>query len=214
MTLTFVLVVVVATAATAGAASLITGKQIKNGTISAKDLSKAVRKQLAKAGKSGPVGPQGPRGDIGAVGPVGPQGPTGIPPSQTLEFSAAQARGGTLANGGCVDLDSAVAYVDLPLPAGAVVTQVRARYIDTSTGQDLQFGLRHSTLAGTLGAPMALGASSDAGSPGVAVLTSDPGTVFPPVSDTSWYYLYAVSVTNHTGELAFCGAAVDYRISP
>lgn len=211
MALTFVLGAVVATAATAGAASLITGKQIKNGTISAKDLSKAVRKQLAKAGATGPVGPQGPKGD---VGPAGPTGPTGIPPSQTLELSAVQARGGTLNNGGCVDLDSAVAYLDLSLPAGAVVTQVRARYIDTTSGQDLQFNVRHSTLGGALGVPLASGGSSDAGSPGVAVLTSDPGTVFPPVSDTSWYYMYATSPTNHTGELAFCGAAVDYQISP
>jgi hypothetical protein len=212
--LTFVLGVMVATAATAGATSLITGRQIKDGTVAAKDLSKAVRKQLAKHGRAGAVGPQGPVGATGPMGPQGAQGPSGVPPNQTIEFSAAAARGGTIATGGCVDLDSAVAYLDLPLPAGAVITQIRARYVDNSPGQDLQFSVRHSTLGGTLADPVAIGASSDAGSPGVAVLTSDPGTVFPAVSDQSWYYMYGQSATTHTGELAFCGAAVDYHLAP
>ncbi len=51
---------VVASAATAGAASLITGKQIKDGSISKKDLAKALQKQLAKhevpAGAHRPAG--------------------------------------------------------------------------------------------------------------------------------------------------------------
>lgn len=51
---------VIASVATAGAANLITGRQIKNGTITAKDLSKAVRAQLAKAGTPGPQGATGP----------------------------------------------------------------------------------------------------------------------------------------------------------
>ena len=54
MALAFVLGLVIATGATAGATSLITGGQIKNGTIGAKDLSKAVRKKLARAGVPGP----------------------------------------------------------------------------------------------------------------------------------------------------------------
>lgn len=60
--LAFVLGLVIATAATAGAARLITGKQIKDGSISAKDLSRAVRAQLAKAGTPGPPGPAGKDG--------------------------------------------------------------------------------------------------------------------------------------------------------
>ena len=58
----------VATAGTATAAQMITGKQIRNGSITAKDLSKGLRAQL---GVPGPVGP------AGASGPVGPAGPAG-----------------------------------------------------------------------------------------------------------------------------------------
>ncbi len=87
--LAFVLGVVVATAGTATAAKLITGKQIKDGSISAKDLSKAVQAQLAKAGTSGaagangqpgsagPTGTQGTPGQPGADGKAGATGPTG-----------------------------------------------------------------------------------------------------------------------------------------
>lgn len=61
------------------AKSLITGKQIKDGTISDKDLSKAVRKQLAKTGAAGAAGPQGPAGAPGAQGPAGsPDGPADV----------------------------------------------------------------------------------------------------------------------------------------
>lgn len=80
----FVLGLVIATAATAGAASLITGKQIKDGSITAKDLSQAVRKQLAKTGAAGTGGPAGavgavgPAGSAGDAGPTGPAGPTGL----------------------------------------------------------------------------------------------------------------------------------------
>src|SRR3954452_22194707 len=72
--LTFVLGLVIASATTAGAASLITGKQIKNGTIAKQDLSKAVRKQLAKTGAGGAAGAQGARG---AQGPAGDNGAPG-----------------------------------------------------------------------------------------------------------------------------------------
>ena len=51
---------------------LITGKQIKDGTVSSKDLSKEVRRQLAKKGATGPQGSQGPKGDAGpATGTAG-----------------------------------------------------------------------------------------------------------------------------------------------
>ncbi len=96
MVLAFVLGLVVATAATAGAASLITGKQIKDGSISAKDLSKAVQKQLARPGVAGAPGPAGAKGDAGARGETGPRGETGsrgfsawdpIPAGQTVTGS-------------------------------------------------------------------------------------------------------------------------------
>ncbi len=58
----------VATAGTATAAQMITGKQIRNGSITAKDLSKGLRAQL---GVPGPVGPAGPSGPVGPAGPAG-----------------------------------------------------------------------------------------------------------------------------------------------
>jgi hypothetical protein len=58
----------IATAATATASHLITGHDIKNGTITAKDLSRSLRRQIARAGRSGPQG---------ALGPQGVQGPSG-----------------------------------------------------------------------------------------------------------------------------------------
>jgi hypothetical protein len=60
----------------AKAAAQITGKQIKNGSIEAKDLSKAARDSLI--GQQGPQGPPGPPGPQGPQGPVGPiTGPAG-----------------------------------------------------------------------------------------------------------------------------------------
>lgn len=62
MALAFLLGMVIATAGTATAARLITGKQIKDGSVTSRDLSKGVRGQLAKAG---PEGPRGARGEPG-----------------------------------------------------------------------------------------------------------------------------------------------------
>jgi hypothetical protein len=69
--LAFILGAMIATAGTATAAKLITGKQIKDGSISSKDLSKSVRAQLKKTGPSGPAGPAGPAGAQGAKGDPG-----------------------------------------------------------------------------------------------------------------------------------------------
>ena len=60
--------------ASAGAATLITGKQIKDGSIGVKDLSKKLR---ARLGKPGPAGPQGPQGPLGPQGVPGEPAPTG-----------------------------------------------------------------------------------------------------------------------------------------
>ena len=75
--LAFILGLLIATAATAGAASLITGKQIKDGSISSKDLSKAVRAQLKKAGVGGPAGLTGVAGKDGVNGVAGKDGVNG-----------------------------------------------------------------------------------------------------------------------------------------
>ena len=76
--LAFILGLLIATAATAGAASLITGKQIKDGSISSKDLSKAVRAQLNKAAVPGPSGAPGAAGRDGAPGAAGKNGADGL----------------------------------------------------------------------------------------------------------------------------------------
>ncbi len=77
MALAFILGLLIASAGTATAAKLITGKQIKDGSIGAKDLSKAVQVQLQKAGVSGPVGAPGSKGEPGAGGVRGPKGDPG-----------------------------------------------------------------------------------------------------------------------------------------
>jgi hypothetical protein len=78
------------------AASLITGKQIKNGSVTGRDVRNSsltgadVRDETLMAGDfkpgqlpaaakgaQGPAGPAGPRGDTGAPGPIGPAGPKG-----------------------------------------------------------------------------------------------------------------------------------------
>src|SRR5215213_1278846 len=70
------------------AATQITGKQIKNNTITSADVknrSLVARDfkpgQLPKAGTGTPgqAGPVGPAGPIGSVGPAGPQGDAGAP---------------------------------------------------------------------------------------------------------------------------------------
>ena len=68
------------------ATGLITGAQIKDGSIGLKDLSKSARTTLrgargaagapGVAGANGASGASGPKGDAGAKGDVGPPGPT------------------------------------------------------------------------------------------------------------------------------------------
>lgn len=72
MVVAFMLGLVIATAGTATATRLITGKQIKDGSISTRDLSKGVRGMLAKGAQPGPAGPRGTRGEPGpSSGPAG-----------------------------------------------------------------------------------------------------------------------------------------------
>src|SRR3954447_4931968 len=69
------LALVMATTGSAVAASLITSKQIKDGTIQTKDISKKAQKTLK--GKAGATGPAGAAGAAGAAGPAGPAGAQG-----------------------------------------------------------------------------------------------------------------------------------------
>jgi Collagen triple helix repeat (20 copies) len=69
----------------ATAAFVMTGKQIKDGTVTGKDVKNRTlgTKKLSKKavsslkGQRGPAGPQGPQGPAGPQGAAGPQGPTG-----------------------------------------------------------------------------------------------------------------------------------------
>jgi hypothetical protein len=54
----------------------LTGRDIKNGSLLSKDLSKSVLRNFR--GQQGPGGPAGPQGPGGPAGPAGPQGPAGF----------------------------------------------------------------------------------------------------------------------------------------
>ena len=71
--LAIVLILLVASAGTATATRLITGAQIKDGSVGARDLARTVRTQLARAGSTAVPGPPG------QAGPAGAEGPQGIP---------------------------------------------------------------------------------------------------------------------------------------
>jgi hypothetical protein len=73
-----VIAVVLAATGSAAAAALITSRQIKDGTIQVKDISKKARKALkGNRGAQGLQGPQGPQGDAGAPGAKGDKGDPG-----------------------------------------------------------------------------------------------------------------------------------------
>jgi hypothetical protein len=68
-----IIVALVVGATGAVAASLITGKDIKNGTVAGKDLTKKLRGKINKAGTAGAPG------QTGATGPAGPAGTPAAP---------------------------------------------------------------------------------------------------------------------------------------
>ena len=181
----------------------------KHKPLTARTVNKLIGSYFKKHRKQ-LVGPQGSQGTQGAQGQAGA---TGIPPTQTMEFSADSANAGTSDGLGCVELTSSSTTLDLPLPAGAQITQVRARYFDTSPDKTMQFGLEvvtpapaHTIVAG--------GGSTDSSTITVTPLTSGPADVLPPVSDTTNYYIFAnPGGSPATGKLAFCGAAVDYKLA-
>jgi hypothetical protein len=79
----------VAMSGSAVAASLITSKQIKDGTIQTKDLSKRARSALNGAkgpgGPQGAPGPQGLKGDTGSAGAAGKDGAPGLISAATVQ---------------------------------------------------------------------------------------------------------------------------------
>ena len=127
----------VATAGTAGVQALITGAQIKDGTIESRDIKNgaigradiadaaeaALRGARGSRGADGPAGPAGPAGAQGAAGPQGPQGATGAQGPQGPQGP----KGDT---GSGVNVTGSVAVVG-DLPAGAALGDA---YIVTGTG--------------------------------------------------------------------------------
>jgi len=82
------LLLLVMCASTATATSLITGKQVRDGSLTGKDVKdRSIQaRDLAKGaavGRQGPMGQIGPRGVAGPVGPAGPAGPQGVPGGAT-----------------------------------------------------------------------------------------------------------------------------------
>lgn len=87
-----VLALILAAGAGATASMIITGKQIKDGTVTtrdvknrslkARDFSATAKSKLR--GPAGPAGPAGPRGATGATGATGPAGATGLQGLQGL----------------------------------------------------------------------------------------------------------------------------------
>ena len=70
--------VALAMGGTATAASMVTSAQIKDGTITAKDIKRGSigTAQLSSSAKDGTQGVSGPMGPIGPAGPMGPAGPS------------------------------------------------------------------------------------------------------------------------------------------
>lgn len=190
----------------------VRSKDFRNNDVRSKDIrDRSLLRKDFKSGQlpTGPIGPQGPKGDTG---------PSGLPPKQTLEigaWSALLAAPAALSGTGCVDLQAGgQASLDLPLPAGAQITAIRARYIDTTAANSLQIGVHHDDFDGSASQQILLaGSSSDTPSEGLTTLTADPGVTLPRVSDTSYYDHFAQrSLSDPGGRLAFCGVAVDYTL--
>lgn len=81
MIVAFIAIVLAMTGSAFAARSLITGADIKDGSISRADLSRRTVKSLkgmrGPAGRDGSAGPKGAQGDTGPQGPSGPAGPVG-----------------------------------------------------------------------------------------------------------------------------------------
>lgn len=124
---------------------------------------------------------------------------------------AATADGATTLAYGCRQLPSAggFAFIDLPVPAGARIGAVRAKYADSSSS-DLTFVLHRVEFNG-ISMSVANGSSSTSTSTGEAAVAVP---VFSSASEnttstTQSFYLTA-QAPSHTGTLSFCGVSVDF----
>lgn len=105
----------VAAASGAGASSLITGAQIRDGTITARDLSSSLRAQITAPG---PAGPRGPQGIPGAQGLPGLQGLPGAPAlSPRVHIYLGLSSSGTVVAGGSTEVQTSCNPGDQPVSA-------------------------------------------------------------------------------------------------
>jgi hypothetical protein len=135
MVVAFIAVVLAMTGSAFAARSLITGADIKDGSISRADLSSRTVKSLkgkggpagpaGRDGSGGPAGPQGSTGPEGPRGPVGPAGPAG--PAGPRGDTGARGPQGDLGDQGPPGNDGApgqsllYAFGDVPTNAGAAL---------------------------------------------------------------------------------------------
>ncbi|WP_036725128.1 hypothetical protein [Patulibacter minatonensis] len=111
------------------AASQITSRNIKNGTIQTADISKKARKALT--GQKGAAGAKGATGATGAAGATGPAGPTGAKGDVGPAGPATGAAGGVLAG----------SYPNPTLAADAVTPASRAAVPQVRLGISSNGGL-------------------------------------------------------------------------
>jgi len=151
--LAFALGLVIATAGTATAAKLITGKDIKDRSIAERDLSASVVAKLDRKPGTGPAGPSGPAGEKGATGEKGTAGEKGAAGDAAVSYSAT----GTHA---FVAPTNTANLLSITLPAGTYVLhgQVLVATPLTTTGYQSQcflgpmiapIGLAQARLQGT-----------------------------------------------------------------
>ena len=152
-----VIALVAALSGSAVAASLITSKQIKDGTIQPRDLSKNARAAIkGPAGPDGPKGDKGDKGDPGAAGAAGPKGDKG----DTGETGApGSARAYAWINSlGQPDLNRSKGIVNVTHPSGGVYCVHLTPSIDADTVE----GVVTPDFSGTLPATIGYIRSSDA----------------------------------------------------
>lgn len=126
MVVAFIAVVLAMTGSAFAARSLITGADIKDGSISRADLSsrtvrslKGKRGPAGRAGHDGATGPQGPKGSTGPQGAAGPAGPAG--PRGDMGARGAQGDPGDDGNDGAPGQSLLYAIGDGPTNAGAAL---------------------------------------------------------------------------------------------
>jgi hypothetical protein len=175
----------VATAGSAGVQALITGAQIKDGTIESRDIENGTirRADIGRGaiasleGDRGPRGAQGPSGPAGAQGPAGAPGPQGAsgPQGATGAQGPQGPQGAKGDTGDGLKVDGSVATAG-DLPAGAAVGDA---YIVLATGHlhvwDGAAWIDAGEVRGPAGPAGPTGATGPSGPQGVAGPTGPAG---------------------------------------